>query len=217
MDKNVLKIAHRGYSAKYKDNTMESFQKAYENNFDMIEMDIQLCKNNTIIIFHDTYYDDKYIRDLTLDEIKSKDKDIMTLQYFFENFDYKKIKIYLDLKGSNNLVYYLVKFLVKNDIDICNIYFGSFNIKHLDYLYNVNPNFNLGVITYNNFTHRNLNYLIKKYNLAFVCIDWSVLDRETISYLHKLNTRIFACTANAKNIHFIRRYNIDGIVSDIIL
>ena len=217
MDKNILKIAHRGYSAKYKDNTMESFQKAYENNFDMIEMDIQLCKNNTIVIFHDNYYDDTYIRDLTLEEIYKKDKDIMTLQYFFENFDYKKIKIYLDLKGSNNLVYFLVNFLIEHKIDISNIYFGSFNIKHIDYLYSVNPNYNLGVITYNNFTHKNLNYLITKYKLKFICIDWSVLDKETINYLHKLKTSVFACTANAKNIHFIKRYNIDGIVSDIIL
>ena len=50
----MLKIAHRGYSYKYKDNSIEAFIGAIEEGFDMIELDIQLCKDDEIIIFHDT-------------------------------------------------------------------------------------------------------------------------------------------------------------------
>ena len=218
MQKDILKIAHRGYSEKYKDNTLESFHKAIENNFDMIEMDIQLCKNNIIIIFHDNHYDDKFIRDMTLEEIQNKDSDIITLEYFFKNFEYKKIKIYLDMKGSNSLTSYLYNFIENHNIETKNIYFASFNIKHIYYLFNKNNNLNFGIITYNNLTHLNLHFLIDKYKLKFICIDWSVLDDETINFIHNLNTLVFACTVNSKNsLYFIKKYNIDGIVSDIII
>lgn len=218
MQKDILKIAHRGYSEKYKDNTLESFHKAIEHNFDMIEMDIQLCKNNIIIIFHDNHCDDKFIRDMTLEEIQNKDSDIITLEYFFKNFEYKKIKIYLDMKGSNSLTYYLYNFIEHHNIETKNIYFASFNIKHIDYLFNKNNNLNFGIITYNNLTHFNLHFLIDKYKLKFICIDWSVLDDETINFIHNLNTLVFAFTVNSKNsLYFIKKYNIDGIVSDIII
>mgnify|MGYP001237407383 FL=1 len=218
MNRKILKIAHRGYSSKYKDNSMESFHGALQNNFDMIEMDIQLCKSNEIIIFHDNYKDDKFIRDMTLKEIQTKDKDIITLEYFFNQFDYTKIQIYLDLKGSNQLSYYLFHFIEKNKINTEKIYFASFNMKHIDYLYNKNNNLNFGIITYNNFTNFTLEHYIKKFNLQFVCIDWSVLDNETISYIHKLKTKVFACTAKSDlSLYFIKKYDIDGIVSDILL
>ena len=51
----MLKIAHRGYSDVYGDNNMNSFQKAYEEGFDVIEMDIQLNKANELVIHHDIY------------------------------------------------------------------------------------------------------------------------------------------------------------------
>ena len=56
-------IAHRGYSGKYGDNNMMSFQAAYDNGFNMIETDVQLCKTGEIVIYHDLqwftmiYYD----------------------------------------------------------------------------------------------------------------------------------------------------------------
>ena len=66
----MLKIAHRGYSAKYKDNSIDAFIGAIEEGFDMIELDIQLCKGDEIVIFHDTMIHDKEIIDMTLTELE---------------------------------------------------------------------------------------------------------------------------------------------------
>ena len=38
-----MKIAHRGY--KYIDNSILAFENAIKEGFDMIELDIQLCKS----------------------------------------------------------------------------------------------------------------------------------------------------------------------------
>ena len=44
----ILEIAHRGYSEFYKDNTIEAFIKAILHKFDMIELDIQLTKDQKL-------------------------------------------------------------------------------------------------------------------------------------------------------------------------
>ena len=52
MFKNHILIAHRGYSAKYPENTILAFEKAI-GKFDMIEFDISYTKDNKFIVIHD--------------------------------------------------------------------------------------------------------------------------------------------------------------------
>jgi glycerophosphoryl diester phosphodiesterase len=48
-----LNFAHRGFSAEFLENTMESFQAAYEAGADGVELDVQLTRDGEVIIFHD--------------------------------------------------------------------------------------------------------------------------------------------------------------------
>ena len=91
----MLQIAHRGYSFKYKDNNLISFLEAINNDFDIIEMDLQLNKNNEIVIYHDLFFEDALIRNLSNNKIK--EYNILTLKDFFKNFDYP----FLRLKTEN--------------------------------------------------------------------------------------------------------------------
>ena len=61
----MIQIAHRGYSEKYGDNNLESFLEAINVGFDMIEMDLQLCKTGEIVVFHNTYLNDRAISEYT--------------------------------------------------------------------------------------------------------------------------------------------------------
>ena len=73
----ILKIAHRGFTDnKTKENTINAFINAKNVGFDMIELDIQLCKNNIIVIYHDLYINNKFIKDLTYNELKKIDTKI---------------------------------------------------------------------------------------------------------------------------------------------
>lgn len=49
----VIKIAHRGASGSFPENTRVAFQKAIEVGADMIEMDCQLTLDGHIVVFHD--------------------------------------------------------------------------------------------------------------------------------------------------------------------
>ncbi|HMA79397.1 MAG TPA: glycerophosphodiester phosphodiesterase family protein, partial [Candidatus Binatia bacterium] len=47
------KIAHRGASGKYPENTRLAFVKAIEAGADMIEIDCQLTEDGHVVVFHD--------------------------------------------------------------------------------------------------------------------------------------------------------------------
>jgi len=213
---HVTKIAHRGYSDIYKDNTIEAFKKAVERSFDMIEMDLQLCKHDIIIIYHDPYIKKKLISDLTIEQIKKIDKDIMTFEEFIYKFDYTKIPLYLDLKGCNKLAEVLHNFIDKHNLHYHNMYFASFNLHHLQILCDLNKSYKLGLISYNHLTNDMLEFIIKKYKLYFIALSWNSLENTTIEYIQSFNTKVYTYTIDKPCIlKFIEKYNIDGVVSNI--
>lgn len=73
----TLKIAHRGYSKKYPENTLESFTAGFEG-ADGIELDVHVSKDGQLIVMHDetvnrTTNGKGFIKDLTLKELKALD------------------------------------------------------------------------------------------------------------------------------------------------
>jgi glycerophosphoryl diester phosphodiesterase len=54
---SFLKIAHRGYSARYPENTLLAFEKAVEAGADMIELDVRLSQDGRLVVIHDERID----------------------------------------------------------------------------------------------------------------------------------------------------------------
>ena len=46
-------LAHRGYSSIYPENTMLAFRKALEFGADGIEFDVQLTRDDQVVVIHD--------------------------------------------------------------------------------------------------------------------------------------------------------------------
>jgi glycerophosphoryl diester phosphodiesterase len=51
--KRPIIIAHRGASTLAPENTLEAFSLAIESHADAIELDVQLCKDNHVVVIHD--------------------------------------------------------------------------------------------------------------------------------------------------------------------
>lgn len=71
-------FAHRGYSAKYPENTMLAFREAEKNGAEGIELDVQLTKDGEVVVIHDekvnrTTNGKGYVKDLSLEELKRLD------------------------------------------------------------------------------------------------------------------------------------------------
>jgi glycerophosphoryl diester phosphodiesterase len=78
MEKKILIEGHRGYAAKYPENTMISFAAALELGVDAIEFDVWLSKDKVPVLMHDgnpnrTCGYNSHLRDMTLEEIKKLD------------------------------------------------------------------------------------------------------------------------------------------------
>jgi glycerophosphoryl diester phosphodiesterase len=52
-----LKIAHRGYSSRYPENTLPAFEGAVAAGADMIELDVRLSRDGEIVVIHDATVD----------------------------------------------------------------------------------------------------------------------------------------------------------------
>lgn len=75
---NIYVAAHRGWPAKYPENTMESFRAAEAIGVDQLELDVRITKDNELVIIHDATVDRTtngtgLVREKTLAELKALD------------------------------------------------------------------------------------------------------------------------------------------------
>jgi glycerophosphoryl diester phosphodiesterase len=73
-----LLIGHRGYPARYPENTLASFKGAMEAGCDMIELDVTLTRDRRVVVIHDDTLDRTTtgkgpVRDRSLEEIRELD------------------------------------------------------------------------------------------------------------------------------------------------
>lgn len=73
--KRILVEGHRGYCAKYPENTLISFEAALEIGVDAIEFDVWLTSDKIPVLMHDgnanrTCGVNRFLRDMTLSEVK---------------------------------------------------------------------------------------------------------------------------------------------------
>lgn len=80
MRKNIKVLAHRGYRAKYPENSLLSFRKGFEYGADGLECDVQKTKDGYFVIIHDETIDRTarnkkkgIVGKMTLEKIKTVD------------------------------------------------------------------------------------------------------------------------------------------------
>ena len=227
----MIQIAHRGLSQHFKDNSKKAFEEAIHSGFEMIELDIQLSKDNVIFIYHDTFYDNFLLRDLDFEEIKKLDSDILSFQEFLVFMvAFPKIKIYVDMKGYGEEICKTLPNILDKHLDQKyiqeNLYIASFNIKHIQILHECKKGYNLGIITENVFPKEIIDIFINSYHLGFFCFHWTVLDNDINTYIKQKQTQkqtttskpieIFTYTNKSNNIlNFMRQKPfLDGIVTN---
>ena len=75
---NIYVAAHRGWSSKYPENTLEAMQAAMDIGVDQLEIDVRVTKDNELVIIHDATVDRTTngtgkVCALTLAELKALD------------------------------------------------------------------------------------------------------------------------------------------------
>lgn len=209
-------IAHRGYSSKFKDNSLDAFKNALSIGFDMIELDVNVCKSGELVIYHDTIIEYQNIQDCSLEELNKHD--IITLDTYFSWND-NRISSYIDVKGNKRVMYSLIQYLQSNTIiDLSKVYIGSFDFEQISILIESKLPVKKGIITSNKPSKYEISMVNK--SIEFISFNWEYYDNELYYELNKKNILVFLYTCHNNNENrYIHNNNIkyDGLVSNIFI
>lgn len=151
----MKKLAHRGYSALYPENTMEAFRQAYDAGFDGVETDVQMTLDHQLVLIHDETVDrtsqsSGFVKDLTLAQLKQMNfcyqneghYPIATLEELLAFIQGKDFVVNIELKTDRfhyenieQMVYDLVKKYHVED----QIYYSSFYLPSLIKIKMIDP------------------------------------------------------------------------------
>lgn len=166
--------AHRGYSAKYPENTLLAFEKAIEAGADQIELDTRASKDGTVFVLHDATVDRTTngtgrLKDLTADEVRALDAGT----WFSPEFEGERVPTFaeaLDLIGGRARINIEIKFggcpneLVQRAISgaidelrarsmLDQAFFSSFSTDAIYWAKRVNPDVSIALLDWDRETH----------------------------------------------------------------
>ena len=177
-------IAHRGYKTDFiKENTMEAFTNAFNNNFDGIECDVRKTKDGKLVIYHNAFLDKKMLLISTINYDK-----LLTI-----NIGSNKMPSQIPLLIDVLKKYHKIKLVeLKTRIDFENIipyidentYFISFDSSYMFELKRQYSKYKFGV----------LNYILNSkedYNLDIICLLDAIATKRLVNYFLEKNILVF--------------------------
>ena len=102
-----------------------------------------------------------------------------------------------------------------------NLMISSFNRKCIKEVIefnnkNTNKKIKTGYTTENIFTNIELHILLK--DIDYLVVYWTMLDKNVIEYCHNNNKKVFCYTCkDEEQLKYIKKFNVDGIVTDILI
>ena len=188
-------IAHRGVHENVPENSLASFKKAIEKGYP-IELDVQLTKDNTLVVFHDSSMqrltginkkigttDYSEIKKITLNKSR---QNIPTLKETLEVIK-GKVPVIIELKGNskNHLLENKVASLLDN-------YKGIFAVKSFDgsiirWFYKNRPDYVRGILisSHRKISNIQLYFLIRKTNPDFISCNYQLNGKRVIRWQKK--------------------------------
>ncbi|MGC8701107.1 MAG: glycerophosphodiester phosphodiesterase, partial [Thermoplasmata archaeon] len=219
-------VGHRGLPISHVENTIGSFEDAFKNGADAVELDVHLSSDHVPIVFHD--FDlkrllnmDEKIYELSLSEIqkiKLGNDHIPTLYEVVKKFGDKKIYVELKTIDDYGKRYNeaLPEILHKNFNNYRNLVFISFDPKSLEEMRSYSEKYILG-LDYEKNSEKILPFdvlekFIEEFNLEYLLPDIKILD----NFVKLNNEKIKLAPWTVNDISIIKNYakNLYGIISD---
>lgn len=220
-------VAHRAGAIFAPENTLIALEKAIQDGASNAEIDVQQTKDGKLVILHDTNLKrvagvSKNVWDLSYNEIKDldigshfsyeyKDARIPTLSQMIEKAD-GNINLMIEIKKTSHdkdierqVVNEIKKYNFENQCSI-----ASMDLDTLKMVKDIAPEITTVYITPAIYG----NYYSLEYIDAF-SIEYSFVNKETVTLTHKYNKKIYVWTVNRENnLSKILNLNVDGIITD---
>ncbi|MFL0581725.1 glycerophosphodiester phosphodiesterase [Solibacillus silvestris] len=227
-------LAHRGYSAKYPENTMIAFLEAAKLNIWGVEFDVHLTKDNQLVVIHDesinrTSTGKGFVKDMTLEELRTFDyglwfapefasQKIPTLAEVLTVFKATPFQINIEIK-SDIFEYPGIEALIANEIHAFNIedqvIISSFNHESIARFQQIMPNVKTALLFAS--LIMNLEEYIKKFNTDAIHIPYYYGMRSIVQQTVKNGIIVRAYTVNDAAIaRQMESLGIDAVFSDVV-
>lgn len=222
------KIAHRGASAHYPENTLLAFRKAIEMGADAVECDVYLCASGDVVIFHDrtlkrTTGSSGYIARTKLKDLKKLDagsgEKIPTLVELLDTLT-PKSTVFIEIKATaaaKPTAEIITDFATRKKIPYERMPVISFKPQHLTLVKSVNKNICVGLTPPERASALSAAFIKR----AVAAGMWSVnpgikvLNKDFVKAAHVAGLNVFTWTANnAADIKKAYALGVDGIMSD---
>lgn len=216
-------FAHRGSAGTHPENTMAAFKEALKVGADGIELDVQLTKDNRLVVIHDGSVDRTTngkgnVRDFTLKEIQK----LSAGSWFSSKYKKEKIPLLTDvlvwIKDTNLELNIETKYaaldfdtyeeLVLEEVEaydlLDRIIISSFNHDGLNKINQLNPKVETGIL-YLERLYEPWNYARTLGATALHSI-WTVTDQEMIqsSVENGISVRVYTVNKEEKLRHFMK-------------
>lgn len=213
--RNIINIAHRGYTRRFPDNTLESFRAALELGVDGVEFDVQETADGGFFIFHDDIIGGKAIAQST-----AKDMQAARVK---RRYRIPTLKETLDLLGHGPIllvelkqVWSLHSFLeiLRSHADVTRVVIVSFSSELISKLTELAPDIKHAVIT--NTGVKKAEEITRSTHSMAIGMSCANLDSGVIDKLHAEGTMVFVwdCTG-VEGLKKALEFDIDGIISDV--
>ena len=229
---DFIKIAHRGSSGSYPENTRLAFEKAIEAGAGMIERDCRLSKDGHVVVIHDYRLDRTarakgFVRGKTLKQLKKLDvgawlkksfkgQRILTLEEILGIVS-NKVEVNLEIKSALRGplgIELKVLFIVSHFDYLERTIFSSFDYQSLRRLRELAPDVRIGVL-YGAGIKDNPFQAAREMNAYSLHIQREFATPHFLEEVRELGLKSCVWTVNeAKEMEKFLSLGVDGIISD---
>ncbi|MBT6611018.1 MAG: hypothetical protein HOB38_02845 [Deltaproteobacteria bacterium] len=229
-------IAHRGYKARYPENTLAAFEAALDSGAEMIELDITLSQDRSMVVIHDdtlnrTSNGKGAVRDYSITELKKfdagnwfddrfSDEKIPTLVEVLKQVNRRAV-VNIEIKSSafedpapaDAIENQVIALIQKMNLLDC-VLISSFEKRFLERIAAIEPTLALGVISGEPADAATVK-MLKKLGVYSWHAWHKILTAEQVEFLHAANLKVFSFTVNEPDIfQRLSEMSIDGVFTD---
>lgn len=212
--KNILNIAHRGFTQVFPDNTIEAFRAALEIGVDGIEFDVQETADRRFIVHHDNELFGINIERLSFAEVeKVKLGGKFRIPTLAEALDLcvKQVTLVVELKQVQSIDAFVRILRMHGNSN--HVLLASFREDPLSKLFNLAQETRRAMII----EHKSQNLLdiAKRVQADTVIVKYPLANTELIQEVKSngMSVLIWGCTSS-RDIRAALKLEIDGIISD---
>ncbi|UUV18415.1 glycerophosphodiester phosphodiesterase [Fusobacteria bacterium ZRK30] len=225
-------IAHRGASGYAPENTKASILEGLKRGCDGFEVDVQLTKDNKVVVFHDwslerTSDGNGFLKDQTLAKLKTLDigswfskefkgEKVLTLEELLDIISKEKllnIEIKVRHGEVNQIEEKVVEILEKKSRINSNIIISSFDHRIIKRIKEIKPEIQIGLLITAGLL--NIKNYISNFDLYSVHCGGEFISKINVDELKNNNIKTYAWTVNtAEEAKTLDSFGVDGIITN---